>query len=357
MGSPDPELAQLFQRFVPVRVTDLRGFDLDTFEFDFDLTLAVLTAGPGGRVYHRFGGRDHRSADRYVTVPGLEAALRSTLARFEAEVIDAGDMDRFPPVRRIEDFPSYGPWLEARGEEPTCIHCHQVGEHEIRTANLVGESFDLDRIWRWPAPTRVGFDVDPDDQTRVVRVDEGSAAAAAGLRAGDRVATLGGVQAATFTDLQFALHRAEPGATRIPLAYERAGEPADTALVLGEGWKRGDPLTFAWRPLKWGLPHGPGFGGRDIGPDRKAELGLDPDAHAFAVDYFVTWGAFGHRGRAAEGPIRRGDVVYAVDGKDDFQSQDHFHAWFRLTREEGATARIGLVRGGEKRVVELVVQR
>lgn len=350
MRSPPPELKALLERVVPVRVTDMRGFDMSRYLFDFDLTLAILLVHPDGRVLHRFGGRDHRGADRFVTVPGLCGAIEASLAAATTpDPIDA------PARWTIEDMPSYGPWLEARGQEPECIHCHQVGEHEIRSVLARRERFDLEGIWRWPPPTRVGFDLDPDDQSRVVGVTADSPAAAAGLREGDRVLEVDGVSIATFTDVQFALEAARSHATEIALQVKRDGEERAITLEVPAGWKRGDALTFSWRPLKWGLPAGPGFGGHDIGAARKRALGLDPERHAFAISYFVTWGPFAHRGRSAARSLREGDVVHAVDGVT-FRDQDHFHAWFRLHQKIGSEARVDVVRGGEKRTVTITVQ-
>lgn len=350
MRSPPPELKALLERVVLARVTDMRGLDMARYAFDFDLTLAILLVHPDGRVLHRFGGRDHRGADRFLTVPGLVHALEATLAATES----AGDFE--PPARHtIEDFPSYAPWLEARGREPECIHCHQVGEHEIRTALREGGRFDRERIWRWPPPTRVGFDLDADEQTRVVAVTEGSAAAAAALRPGDRLLEVDGSPIATLTDVQFAFQRASGGATDVELLVRRGAEDEALTLELEEGWKRGDALTFSWRALKWGLPAGPGFGGHDIGAERKRALGLDPDRHAFKISYFVTWGPFAHRGRHAARSLREGDVVHAVDG-ETFRDQEHFHSWFRLHQKVGSEARIGVMRGRERLEVSITVQ-
>lgn len=356
MGHPFEELAELVERFVPVRVTDMGGFDLDTFAFDFDLTIALLTARADGTVYHRFGGRDHRGADRFLTDTGLMWALRATLER-HADAPPVVLAEAPAPRRAIEDFPSFGPWLAARDGAPDCLHCHQVGEHEVRSASMTERGFDRESIWRWPSPLQVGLDLDPDDQGRIIEVVPGSPAEAAGLMSGDRLLGLRGVPVATFADVQFGLHGADGGATGIDVTYTRYGPRVGTVLRLPDGWKRGDASTFAWRPLKWGLSPAPGFGGQDIGAEAKGRLGLDPAAHAFSIGYFVTWGEFAHRGRAAQEHLRKGDVVWSVDGKADFLDQDHFHAWFRLHMEAGRTVPVGVVRGGEHIEVPLVVQR
>ena len=76
-------LEALYAGYVPVRVTDMRGVDLARWPFDFDLTFAMLAVHPDGTVYHRYGGRDWRGADRWLTRASLEAFLRAGLARHD----------------------------------------------------------------------------------------------------------------------------------------------------------------------------------------------------------------------------------------------------------------------------------
>ena len=56
-----------------------------------------------------------------------------------------------------------------------------------------------------------------------------------------------------------------------------------------------------------------------------------------------------------EGTIRKGDVIVSVGGKDDFESVDHFHAWFRLTQKPGTEVEIVRLRGGKKAKLRMKV--
>ena len=58
MVRPTQKLAAALEPFVLVRVTDMRGIDLDTFRFNYDLTLAVFAMNADGTVYTTYAGRD-----------------------------------------------------------------------------------------------------------------------------------------------------------------------------------------------------------------------------------------------------------------------------------------------------------
>jgi S1-C subfamily serine protease len=86
-------------------------------------------------------------------------------------------------------------------------------------------------VWVYPLPENVGITVDRDQQDRVRAVATGSAAAGAGLKAGDALSDLNGVSVASFGDIQFALNRA-PAAGQIPVQWERAGRGMSSQLRL-----------------------------------------------------------------------------------------------------------------------------
>jgi len=140
------------------------------------------------------------------------------------------------------------------------------------------------------------------------------------------------------------------------VTYTRAGTTRTVRLELPKGWKRGTPLTFSWRPLKWGLSPAPGFGGRDLKAAEKKALGIPITTYAFEVTYLVDWGEKAHRGRNAfKAGLRVGDVITAIQGKTDFRDQNHFHAWFRLTRHVGETLTLQILRKGRGRTLHLPV--
>lgn len=76
------------------------------------------------------------------------------------------------------------------------------------------------------------------------------------------------------------------------------------------------------------------------------------------VTYLVTWGENRRFGEAARrAGLREGDVVLGAAGVRDFASIDHFHAWWRLTREVGETVVVETLRDGTRRSLPIDVLR
>ena len=346
---PPQNLEPLYARFVCVRVTDLRGVDLAPFPFDFDLTFAALLMAPDGHVYHRYGGRDERGADAWLSLASFERVLTATLDEHARRAPDATPPARVAPLV-LEDVPAY-----RKRDKGECIHCHSVFPALYEEARAAG-SWNEDRRWVYPPPGRIGLDLARDDQARVTTVRAGSPAAAAGLVAGDRLVRAGAQQLVTAADLLHVLHEFEPSGGRLALWIEHDGVERELALALPPGWKRGTALEFSWRPFKWGFTPEPGFGGQALAPEEKERLGLAREAFAFRVTYLVTWGDNARYGEAARrAGLSEGDVFLSADGKRDFASVDHFHAWWRLERQPGTEVALEILRGDERRALVLPV--
>jgi predicted metalloprotease with PDZ domain len=334
---------------VCVRIVDMRDVDLNLIRFDFDLTMAIVLMHPDGTIYHRYGSRGAGDPTGWMSVPSLARLLRDTLAEHRAHRPKATDealaallpID-LPPLRRKIDA----------GQDVDCVHCHTIHDMEHALAVEEGRWRDGDQ-WIHPDPAQVGVQLDADDQSLLRAVTADSAAARAGLQAGDRLLRLGAQpRVRTMADAQWALHLAAPGDTGIELTFARDGRERAATLQLEAGWKARSPEAYAWRPYKWNLSPAPGFGGPALNADEKRALGLEPAQFAFRVQYLVNWGENAHRGRAAaKAGIRTGDVVLSFAGKHDFVSIDHFHAWVPLTRRAGEEVEVVLLRGGEKRTV------
>lgn len=333
-----------------VRITDMRGVDLRLLPFDFDLTFSMLLMdAERGHVYHRFGGRDERGPDTWLSLAALESVLRATL-REAAEPLEA----KPPPETRsplmIEDVAAF-----ARRDRGECIHCHSIFPALYEDSRQRGTWREQDR-WVHPSPRKLGLDLDRDDQTLVTSVSPGSPAARGGLEVGDRLRHLSGLSIASASDVMYALHRLPAGDGELEVGYLRGGGRREAVLELAPGWKESSPLEYSWRAFKWGFTPAPGFGGKQLGARELRELGLEEGAFAFRVDYFVTWGDNRRYGvEAGRAGLRRNDVFLAASGKSDFASVDHFHAWWRLTREVGSRVPVVVLREGRRRVFELRV--
>lgn len=331
----------------------MAGVDLETFRFDYDLTFNALLMNADGTIYHTFGGRTWKDADSYLSEPAFVRVLKQTWVEHEAYQ-KAPKPPKKRPIRTIEDLPAARKRLEA-GQKADCYHCHTV--HDFMTEGARdAERFRTEDVFRWPDPIQIGLVLEREDQAIVAKVLRDSAAAAIDLRAGDRLLQIASHKILTFGDVQRALQGAVPGETRVEVHWDREGQLHSAHLSLPSGWKRPTPLVFSWRPSKWPLTPKPGFGGPRLTRAELESHALARGAFAFRIDYFVTWGPTAYTGQnAKDAGLRKDDVVFAVDDKRDFESIDHFHSWFRLTREVGEKVSVQLIRSGERFTIELSV--
>lgn len=330
----------------------MAGVDLETYRFDYDLTFAALLMNADGRIYHTFGGRDATDPQSHLSVPAFVRVLERARATHERESGKPAAPRRHRP-QTIEQIPPMAERIR-RGKAPECFHCHMV--HDARREDAQArKKWRRDDLWIYPDPVEVGLRLHRDDQTRVTEVLAGSPAAAAGIAVGDTLERLGGQDTLTFGDVQRALHEAPERGT-LEVAWRRGAESSSVRLRLPADWKEADPRVFAWRPSKWSLSPKPGFGGKRLDAAELSRAGLAPGVFAFRVNYLVTWGDEAETGRSAQkAGLRKGDVVTSVAGKGDFESEEHFQAWFRLTQEPGSRVPVEVLRDGRKHVIDLPV--
>lgn len=325
----------------------MRGVDLRRWKFDWDLTFTMVAAGADGTVLHRYGGRDHRGADHWLARESLAAFLRAGLSAHGSYVPVEAPADYEPlPLDAVPAF--------AKRDRGECMHCHSVNP-ALRIEAQEAGTWSVDQLWTNPAPDRIGIDLDVSDQQLVTQVIEGSAAAKAKLKVGDRITRIGDVDVATASDVMFALDGIPnlPGSVAVELV-DASGELRSIQLPLESGWKAATPRQFAWRPSKWGLSPAPGFGGPVLGAAALRKAGLPEDAFAFRVGYLVTWGENKRWGQAAaRAGVRDGMTVLGTTTKRDFDSIDHFHTWWRLTVLPHSEVKLVTWKGGKE--IELAV--
>jgi len=321
----------------------MAGVDLNTFRFDYDLTFAALLMNADGTIYHTYGGRDFSSATSQLSMASFADVLDRGLATHAAHT----PKKPRPRGKTVEDLGR----AIGKTERHDCYHCHTVHDWMTQGARKRRRWRKRD-VFRWQDPVQVGLRL---RGANVARVEAKSTAERAGLREGDLLTRVGRIEVLTFGDIQRGLHETKaPGELRIE--WRRGGKNLSATLRLAKDWKIATPRVFAWRPSKWPLSPKAGFGGPQLTRDQLKAAGLAPKAFAFRVNYIVTWGKNSHTGRnAARAGIRKGDVVYSVARKTDFESVQHFHAWFRLKLKAGRSVRVELIRRGKRLTIDLPV--
>lgn len=336
------EIKELLDQFVCVRLIQMKGVDLDIFQFDFDMSWSGIFMNADNTVYGRYGTRAPHDPMAYNSMASLKRALRGALEIHQGYPGNKGSLrgKQAKPGRwrRPEDMPL----LHDRRDKPTtpktCIHCHMVYDAMHEAAYDEG-SFDMESIWVYPLPDNVGMVMDVDAATRIRKIMPGSFADSAGLKPGDELISLDGQPLLSQADIQWVLHHA-PTKTKTPIVVERKGKTVKTKLSLHGAWKRSD---ISWRASLHSLRPKHGFWAPELSKHKKRELGLAPDALALRVKWIPAWST------AHAAGLKHGDIIIGVDGKSERMIPPQLAAYVRLEHKVGDQLKL-TVRRGEQRL-------
>jgi serine protease Do len=332
----DTELAELINRFVPLRILNMKGVDLNTFRFDYDLTFAVLMMDAEGRIYSRFGSRDARSSTDRVSIPGLKRAMREVL-RLHQERPKVAPPPA-PPVSTVrstlEDLPNFKKSKAASGY---CYHCHFVQQFRLRKLWDEGK-FSKEMLFSYPLPENVGLTLEVDRNNVVKTVAAASPAGEAGLQPGDTLLAAGSMPVLTSADLQFVLNQAaDPG--KLALEAERSGRRLPPLeLKLPAGWKRGD---ISWRASSQAVPPSMGIWGEPLSEAELKERALPRDRLALRVTFLFP----GDRWARTRGDLRMNDVILGWNGlRPEPMDVRQLHSYWRLNFKPGDRLTLDVLR-------------
>jgi membrane-associated protease RseP (regulator of RpoE activity) len=322
---PNSKLDDLAQQFVCVRLVQMKGVDLRLFQFDWDLTMAVVFLNADGTIYGRFGTRAGTRGNQmtHVSEPALAKAMERALALHKAHPANrtelAGKSGQAGPHRFPEETPLLAKYaaITASNKWESCIECHKAGESEFRIKREAGSLTESD-VWPYPLPENIGLRMNKDDGLRVQSVTADSAAAKAGIRAGDTLTKLGGQPLVSQADIQWVLHNS-PSEGRVEATIVRDSQPIETAIGLQRSWRQRD---VSWRSSITGLlPEGLHLG--ELSNSERQKRGIPPGQTGLQVRYSFD--------KASKAGVRMNDVVAAVDGKTDIANVGQFleHIWLR----------------------------
>ena len=361
----DPELIELLQEFVCVRMIQINDLDLSLLQFDFELTWAAFFLNGDRTLYGRYGTRSERDRKRNVffnrmpehklrdglpkdmSIAGFKASLRSTLALHE-------DYKRAPeqiaPQLRDKRGRAW-PWPtpeDMPGIKRGCTHCHQVNSnlvlHHRKTPGVLPDEL----LWSFPMPDLLGFRIDPESATDVLAVASGSEADRAGLRPLDVITEIAGQRPLSPADVQWALHGA-PDGDAVTVQAMRAGAQIRTTLQLPEGWRRRGSFSWRWRSNRETLKRmldGEAWHCQDLTDPERAERGLGNGDVGIKV--------LGNL-RKKDKILRAGDVITAVDDGVRIENCSAFFAYIMQDKLPGSTLRLTVLRGRETFDVTLPV--
>ena len=345
----DKRLSGLLDRFVCVRAVEMEGVDLSLFQFDYDQTWTAFMLNADRTIYGRYGTRASGSADLGVDVSiegfakALEGALEIHAAYPGNRASLAGKRADPPPEKEIREFSGF----KARfaGDPPkNCAHCHHVWEALRSVPRGDRKPLPDSLMWPYPKPDRIGLTLDLDERATVKAVAVGSAAAAAGFAAGDRILTLERQPIVSVADVQWVLHHADPPCD-LTADVERDGERRTLTLRLAEGWRRGEDVTWrasthAMRPFGW-LP---------ATPEQRRALKVKDGVLCVRVNNVPGSGVAQRAGLAA------GDFVLEIDGSDRAVTENEWLEFLAQKKVRGQTVALTILHGGRRDKVKLQVQ-
>jgi membrane-associated protease RseP (regulator of RpoE activity) len=338
-------LAPLLEKFVCVRCVQANGMDMELFQFDYDLTWAVMFLNADRTVYGRYGTRAGHELHKEISIEGLKGAMEGALevhTGYPANKASlAGKTGPAPPVKVPEDFKmlrkvgytaTVNPRKPTGGNPGACLHCHQINNNIYRSFRGAGKPIPDTALWTYPMPNVLGLELDIKERARVKAVVPGSAADRDGFKAGDELIKLDGQPLLSIADVQWVLHQSRKESDRLKAEVKRNGAALPLTLTLAKDWRRkGD---FSWRACNGIISPLP-EGSHDLTTSEKKTLGLA----ATAIAIKTIWNARG---------FQKGDVIIDVDGRRHDMTASGFIAYSVQQKEPKDNISLTLLRAGKE---------
>ena len=359
VAEDDPELKELTDQFVRVRVVQMGGVDLATFQFDPMLSWAIFFMNADKTIYGRYG-RAHPQAKRSKsdsnpnpTIESLREATARALEFHKTYTADpkaaapgfAGKTGPKPRWRFAEKTPAarkYGRLQRIQKDDHNCVHCHEVLRTAIDSHFITGKRIPDDMLWLYPRPHVLGLTFSNRHATRITHVAPGSPAAQAGLHVGDELRTLRGQPLLSVADVQWVLHTFPAKGGELPCLVVRKTGTSAATMTLEKDWRRAE--DFGWRYRMAGYAAWL-WAGVSL-QDHKAGIRVAQKA--------PHW--FKRENKDAKRAFKIGDIITSVDGKTGMD-RSAFLAYLMRDKRLGSKVRLEVLRGGEAQRVEFKIPR
>ncbi|MBX7208383.1 MAG: PDZ domain-containing protein [Verrucomicrobiaceae bacterium] len=357
----EKELAALLDQFVCVRLINANAIDLALFQFDYDLSFTTLFFNGDGTVYGRYGSWKHQKNSQETATAGYKKAIEAALAIHRGYPGNKAALGKKQgvemPFKTPTAIPSlaerYKPELDWEGKVVgSCVHCHMVGAAIQASYREKRQPMPEQWLHPWPEPETIGLTLASEEIAKVSEVAPSSAAAQAGLQAGDEIVSIDGGPLVSIADVSWALHRAPPAA-RLLLQVKRDGAARTITLNLTEGWRRKSDVTL--RASIWPM-RGMALGGLRIEPladDVRSRAGIALGALALHV---TNVGQYGMHAAAKKAGFQKDDIVVEIDGLSKSMSECQIIDHLLEKHPPGEKVKAVVLRGAERKVLELPVQ-
>lgn len=338
------------EKFISVRQVEMKGVDLNLFQFDHDLNWAGMFLNADGVIYARYGTQSAEGSDAYNSIDGLLNTMQRVLelhSRYpdnRAELIGKRGPDR-PAASALELPGLRNPEKYARLTEPgNCIHCHNIHDAEYQHAVDTG-TWSVERLWKYPLPDNLGLKIDRRSGIRIEQVVGGSAAAVTTLKTGHEVLRMNGQRITSIADMQWVLHHLPNTDTQVTVETV-SGEKS--VVPLKAGWKKTD---FSWRGSMWNAPPKLQTWMPPLSAEARANLNLPENVTPLEVRWINPDGA-GGRQAVADG-LRERDVVIALAGQPIQSDTREFNQHIKLHYKIGDILPLTVLRNGERKEIRI----
>lgn len=358
----EPVIRELLDKFVCVRIPQANGLDLSRFQYDFDMSFAIVYLHHDGTLLGRFGtrtGRDNEKDDMHLLgfADSMQRVLKLSTDIDAHRTALAGKAAKPSAVAVPEDFPmlkgKYTDKLNYEGKVvQSCIHCHQVREAQRMVYRTENKPVPDELLFPWPGLSILGLKMNPETASTITAVEPESIAAKAKLQAGDRLASLQGQPLVSVADAQWVLQTAGASAS-IPVEVERNGQKVQTTLELPDGWRR--KADISWRATTWDMRR-MAFGGmvmESMTDEQRQEAGAPTGKMALRVKHV---GQYGEHARAKQAGLLKDDIVISYDGIDSPRTESELLAHAMQNKRRDDPVQIVVLRGKEQKTFTVKLQ-
>lgn len=355
-------LNPLLDQFVCVRVINANALDLTKFQFDFDLSFSTLFFNGDGTLYGRYGSWVHQKDQHDKTTAGYVKALEGALAIHQQYPENkpqlAGKQGGPTPYKNPVDIPAlngkYSLELDWQGKVvASCVHCHQIGDAFRDSYRSKGQPIPIQWIYPFPAPETIGLSLADDGAARIEAIQAGSAAAKAGLQAGDEILELEGQPLISSADVTWVLHTS-PNAGKLQAVVRRGSEKQSMEIPLPPGWRTRSDIgrrvgTWPMRRMAFG-----GMKMRDMTDEERAQNRLGKDGMALLIEHVGKYGQ--HRAALQEG-FKVGDILVSVGSLRDRMEEGYLIGKLLTAYPKAVKIPSSVIRNGRKVDIKLPLQQ
>ena len=320
-------------QYVNVRITRMDDVDIALFERDWNNTLYYFLMNADEQIYMRYGGRDARGPMTYLNFDSLELALQQGLELHRQ--YRAGKLPKTAKPKPM--FPrEIPPLVERTFARGQCVECHLIGDYLLIHKEQTGKIDRIADMYRWPDIRAIGVELDI-PKGLVVKAAK-DVVGSAGMKAGDRIASVNGTPVWTYGDLQYQYDKTPRDARTLRVGVDRAGQAVDLTVNLPERWWVSD---IRYRKLS--IDPRAEFESRPLTDAEKRRHELRPDGFAAEVTRI---GGFAQMLKVHE--LKTGDIVVAVDGVEQDGVANTPELYIKLRKTAGTAITLDVIRDGKR---------